>query len=309
MRSHSRANRIAFRRAVWASVVLHALAAITLVVFVRTDANRPVAPRIDTRASDEPQVRMSLTEVATSVEVAPLEPVAPPAAEATATQNPPTPTPEPQGPPLATSRPSPQTLPPELVALIRKPAPVAAPAATNPPVADPNVRPAAGASAPEATGPASTPAIHGPLAPNQTVVYVLDCSGSMGAAGKLDAARSALVATLKQQPATVRFQVITYAGGAIPLLTTNGTALPATEANIRNATDRLVALEARGKSNHATAIRAALAFRPDVVLLLTDADDLDPATLKSLLASSPKPVLGCVGQVTVAGVQRPRELK
>jgi Mg-chelatase subunit ChlD len=141
------------------------------------------------------------------------------------------------------------------------------------------------------------------------VVYVLDCSGSMGAGGKFDAARAALISTLKQQPTSVRFQVIVYAGTAAPLLASSGNALPATDANVRAATEKLAALDARGKSNHLEAVRAALAFRPDVILLLTDADDLNVAALRSIVASAPKSVLGCVGQVTAGGVQRPRELK
>lgn len=152
---------------------------------------------------------------------------------------------------------------------------------------------------------ARAPAIHGALQPQQTVVYVLDCSGSMGASGKFDAARAALVSTLKVQPASVRFQVVVYTGTASPLLAGSGSTLPATEANVRLAADALAKLDARGKSNHGGAVRAALAFRPDVILLLTDADDLGAAALKSVAMS----VTVCVGQVTATGVQRPRELK
>ena len=100
-----------------------------------------------------------------------------------------------------------------------------------------------------------------------------------------------------------------YAGGAKPLLATDGKALPATETNIRAAAEKLATLDARGKSNHLEAIRMAVDFRPDVILLLTDADELSAVALKSVLASSPKPVPVCVGQVTAEGVQRTRELK
>src|SRR5262249_35833802 len=132
---------------------------------------------------------------------------------------------------------------------------------------------------------------------------------SMGASGKFEAARGALVSTLKLQPTSVRFQVIVYSGTATPLLTGNGTALPATEANVRAAIGALATLEPRGTSNHPGAVRAALAFGPDVVLMLTDADDLNAKVLKSIAASAPKPILMCVGQVTAEGVQSPRELK
>lgn len=257
-----------------------------------------VQARIDTRA-DEPQVRMSLpAEIA--IEVAPPTPLAKPEPaeepkrpeEPRATQHSDANVQQvgaiapPGGPPLVTARAIPNVLPSELVALIRKPgSPLAKPQAAG--------------------GPA---AIHGAFAPGQVVVYVLDCSGSMGAGGKFDAARAALVATLQQQPATVRFQVIVYAGGAKALLASDG-ALPATEANVRAAAEKLAALDARGASNHREALRAAVAFRPDVILLLTDADDLSAAALKPVLAAAQKPVSLCVGLVAADGVRGVRELK
>ncbi len=147
------------------------------------------------------------------------------------------------------------------------------------------------------------------MKPGRVVVYVLDCSGSMGAAGKFTLARDALLATLKQQPTTVRFQVVIYTGAARALLASDGNALPATEANIRAASDKLAELEPRGKSNHADAVRLALTFRPDVVLVLTDADDLNAIALKTVIASATKSAPVYVGQVTPEGVQRAKELR
>ena len=190
----------------------------------------------------------------------------------------------------------PQTLLPELIARIRT-------SGTTALSIDTNVRPAGG------SGAASAAPLHGALKPDQTVVYVLDCSGSMGAANKFVAARTALVATLRAQPETVRFQVIVYAGTARILLPSDGTAPAATEANIRVAATKLAEVEPRGASNHPAAVRAALRFRPDVIFLLTDADDLTAAMLKPVLALAAKPVAVCVGQVTGKGVQRPRELR
>ncbi|MBM3980129.1 MAG: VWA domain-containing protein [Planctomycetes bacterium] len=297
MKSRSGAG---FRRAVWGSVALHAAVACALFALLRAgDARKPARAGIDTRA--EPHVRMTLpAEVV--VEVAP--PLAKPQAAEEKRQPEPPEAPkvtrhtdaqvqragaseQPVGPPLVAPRAVPNALSAELTALIRRTS--AAPAKPQP-----------------AVGPR---AIHGALAPAQVVVYVLDCSGSMGAGGKFDAARAALVATLEQQPATVRFQVIVYAGGAKPLLMSDGAALPATVANVRAAADALAALEPRGASNHRDALRAAVGFRPDVILLLTDADDLSAAALRPVLAPAQKPVSLCAGLVGATGVERVRELK
>jgi hypothetical protein len=296
---------------VWASVVLHACAACLLLLLLRSGAERtPAQPGIDTRA-DQPQVRISLTEEMTvSVE-----------APAASQPNPAQGESHPSLPARPFATPAPQILPPELLTLLRKSVanPIGAavvevsvpPGVLNPPTADPNVRPASAGPATSAGTPAgpSAKAIHGAMKPGQTVVYVLDCSGSMGAAGKFEAARGALVATLQLQPATVRFQVIAYNGTAQSVLASDGTALPASAANVRATAEKLATLEPRGRSNHQDAIRAALAFRPDVILVLTDADDLSLAALRSVLASAPRPVPVRVGQVTASGVQPPRELK
>lgn len=308
-------NRVALRRAVYASVALHvAVAAVcVLVLFAQSDEHKPSQAKIDTRA--EVEVRMSMPDVEVKAESPPPKPPevpqvstpeltqpqaveTPPAAPTPQpTTPPPAPTPIPAPEPIAPQvvvKTAPQTLPPEIIAKIRLPG------AKSSPIIDTDVHQLAGAATP-----AAVPAIHGALSPNQTVVYVLDCSGSMGASGKFDAARAALVSTLKQQPPTVRFQVIVYTGSATPLLAGNGAALPATEANVNLATTALAKLDARGKSNHVAAVRAASAFRPDVILVLTDADDLDAAALK--VAAQTVPLR--VGQVTAEGVQRPRELK
>ena len=313
MRPKSRATRVAFRRAVWASLALHAVVVCAVaLVFRAAEEPERAGPGIST-VVDEPQVRISQTEE-TFVAAEPPKANTGPGTGAT---KPPPEAPPVEAPPIESPLPAgpfapavPRTLPPELLALIHKPATtpaggavvdVAVPSgAVNPPVADANVRPVGGA-----TAKSSATAIHGALKSGQTVVYVLDCSGSMGAAGKFDAARAALVATLRQQPATVRFQVIVYAGTAKPLLATDGNALPASEANVRAASEKLAALEPRGTSDHYGAARAALAFRPDVILMLTDADDLSAAVLKSLAKAIPV----CVGQVTAEGVGLLRELK
>ncbi len=310
MKPRSEATRVALRRAVWASVAIHAVAVGAFFALLRQSEHAPREAAINTRA---PHVRMHFTEDAPGVEIAtpptpaPPTPLTPPP-NTGATQTAPRP-PE-SAPPVAAPVPPlhggpfaptpPRTLPSELVALLRKTG-----ANTTPAVAlhDPNVKPA-GASGPTNNTPSL--AMHGALKPGQTVIYLLDSSGSMGAGGKFDAARAALVATLAQQPATVRFQVIVYDSAARPLLPST---LLATDANVRDATAKLAPLEPRGKSNHSVAVRAALGCHPDVIVLLTDADDLTAAALKPVLATAAKPAPVCVGLVTAEGVRAPRELK
>src|SRR5436309_1654923 len=90
-------HKTAFRRAVWASVVLHALAACALVLYMRTGEPKPPEPRIDTRAADEPQVRMSLPEADVSIE----PPAAPAKPQAAEPQPPQAPEPPPAAPQVA----------------------------------------------------------------------------------------------------------------------------------------------------------------------------------------------------------------
>src|SRR5262249_38746520 len=134
MKRDSRSKWVAFHRAVWASVVLHTLAVGVLVLLLReSEKPSPTTKGIDTRAA-EPQVRISLRddrsgpieESQSAVVAKPQEADSPPS---------PVPIPEvpqtkPEVPSSAIQLPSkpfapsvPQTLPPELLSLLRKPAP------------------------------------------------------------------------------------------------------------------------------------------------------------------------------------------
>ena len=171
------------------------------------------------------------------------------------------------------------------------------------PVTDPNVKPAANTNA----APAQARPIHGALRRAQTVVYVLDCSGSMGEFGKFATARAALVATLRLQPGEVRFQVVAYNTTARLLLA--GGCVPATAANVTAAETALAELSAAGRSNHAEAVRRAAALRPDVIVIVTDAEELSASAFKPALAAAGKSVVVCVAKVAGDGVGEPRELK
>ncbi|MFO0805820.1 MAG: vWA domain-containing protein [Gemmataceae bacterium] len=225
------------------------------------------------------------------------EPPAPPP------QTPAAPMPEPvtEGPPKAQTIAIPRTLPVELITLLKRPE---LPATIQ--------QAAAAQAAPKgpkwATG--GSP-VHGPLTENHCIVYVLDASGSMGEWAKFDAARAALIATLKLQPAKVRFQVVVYSGTAsVPLKSAPGECRSATAENIARIVETLEALPApAGRSNHVEGLRTALGFRPDLVVLFTDADDLPLGPIRGLLKQAERPVSLCVSKLTANGVQPPREVK
>ena len=97
----------------------------------------------------------------------------------------------------------------------------------------------------------------------------------MGEWGKFEKARQAIIATLRQQRETVRFQVIVYNGAAQPLLPAPASlCVPATAENVSRMEGALRVVEPAGRSNHAEGLRVAVDLRPDFVLIVTDADDL-----------------------------------
>lgn len=278
-----RTSRPEFRRALVASGTVHVLVAVVLVIVITSKRDTPQGlPRIDTRIQDV-VVRMTMSDdlpVALPQEPRPTPPPEQPAAASAVPHR-----------PLAAAIPNP--LPTELQSLLRRPG-----AAAVQPVADPTVVPVSGSSAAP---------IHGAMAAGQTVVYVLDCSGSMGEFGKFAAARAALIATLRRQPESVRFQVIVYAG--TPRTVFPGGCVAATAVNIADAETYLVGLRPSGPSNHVEAVRVAAALRPNVILILTDATDLSANKLKPVFAAGGKPVPVCVAQVSAEGVGPHRELR
>ena len=85
--------------------------------------------------------------------------------------------------------------------------------------------------------------------------------------------------------------------------------MPATRANIDAAESKLAAQEAKGRSNHVEAVRLAAACRPDLILLLTDAEDLSDAQFKPVLAAAGKPITIYVANVTATTAGPPHQLR
>lgn len=111
----------------------------------------------------------------------------------------------------------------------------------------------------------------------QRVVFVIDRSVSMGLNGALDAVKRELLASLARLPGDCRFQIVFYNRSAAPLFLDGRLEMfAATAANRDAVAHQLDALEAEGGTDHLPALSRALAFDPDLIFFLTDADDLRP---------------------------------
>jgi hypothetical protein len=280
-----RTPRTAIRRALAISAVLHGLVAIPVIQLIGSRESQSPSQGLDTRLRD---VTLRLpAEVDAPIEVFPdtqLTPIAP----RTEPTTPPL-TPEPLRPLGATPA---SRLPAELQMILRRWSQPGAPlhaAAVTP------------------AGSQSATPLHGALRPGHMIVYILDCSGSMGEFGKFEQARAALMATLRQQPDGVRFQIIIYSTQARPLLA--GGRLLANPRNIADADEHLARLEPRGASNHLDAIRAAAELRPDFILMLTDTAELPAQSFQIVRARAGKAVPVCLAQVQATGVATPREVR
>lgn len=315
------------RRAVAASVGLHALLAIAFVLVGRLPERSADEPKrgIDTRVALSIRFADDLEMDPVEIEVpAPPPPSSQPTMPArTVAETPqkPVESAEPSSdtrPPVVRTLEVPGTLPAEMLALLRRePAPTAAPDHDVEPATAQHTAPATPVGPSQPTATASEPArtggrpIHGALTAGKAIVYVLDASGSMGEWGKFDVARRELLATLRMQPESVQFQIIVYSGEIeFPLRVRGRTPVSATQENLDRVAAALWSLGApAGRSNHLAAVRAALELKPDTVLILSDASDWPAASIGNLMRIAPGPATVCVAKVTQEGVARPVEVK
>lgn len=109
-----------------------------------------------------------------------------------------------------------------------------------------------------------------------TFVYVIDCSGSMGDYDALEYAKAELLTSLQALTPAQKFQVIFYSEKAYPLnLSGSGTKMvPGTDVNRNKAKQQISAAEPLVGTRHMPALLAALKYDPDVIFLLTDAQDV-----------------------------------
>ena len=112
------------------------------------------------------------------------------------------------------------------------------------------------------------------------VVFLLDRSCSMGLSDALDRAKAELTAALNALPPETSFRVLAYNSTVQPLGDAPPGLVPANRENVIGALRKLDALLASGPTRHLDAMKAALLLRPDLVILLTDADDLSTGDVR-----------------------------
>jgi hypothetical protein len=139
----------------------------------------------------------------------------------------------------------------------------------------------------------------------RSVVYAIDCSGSMALRNALDVAKRELLASLDQLPPEARFAVIFYNLEARILSDDQGHQglMAATAANRKRVQSQVTEVKPDGGTDHMTALRAALALKPEVVFLLTDADLVTNGDVDEILAEmgkAPKPSVGADGDLAAA---------
>ena len=119
----------------------------------------------------------------------------------------------------------------------------------------------------------------------RSVVFVLDRSASMGIDDRIARAREQILACLRQMPASTRFQVVCYNSRVSTVSIDNKTGLvPATPGNIDKLAEALEEIVPEGGNSHEPALMAALNLEPDVICLLTDADDLREDMVRRITA-------------------------
>ena len=101
-------------------------------------------------------------------------------------------------------------------------------------------------------------------------VFVLDRSQSMGGGGLgvIQASRTELTAAINQLEPHHKFQIVAYHNRTSTLLKRE--LLPATDNNKQAVPEFIDKLSAYGGTNHENGLIAALAFQPDVIVLMTD---------------------------------------
>ena len=127
-----------------------------------------------------------------------------------------------------------------------------------------------------------SPALHTRVPAGRSVVYLLDRSGSMRHGRRLNIAAEIIAESLKNIDPAATFQVVYY-GSRAEQLGPREELLPATPGNLGHAAEVLAGLIPEGASGHRDGVKLATRFRADVVMWLTDDDDIDLKLAREVL--------------------------
>lgn len=130
----------------------------------------------------------------------------------------------------------------------------------------------------------------------QSFLFLLDRSKSMGGGGLgvIQAARTELSNAINQLEPYHQFQVLGYHSQTFPMLEKN--LIPASDANKDSVPEFIGNLSAFGSTNHLNAVLIALAYKPDVIVLLTDGGlpELNEGQLKRIQRASNQAEIHCI---------------
>jgi len=119
--------------------------------------------------------------------------------------------------------------------------------------------------------------------PASSVVFIIDRSLSMWFNHGLDAAKRELLEKLDRLPASTRFQIFFYDNKVECVPTTERDGLLSnSDENRRRITRLMESVKGRGGTDHSSALRQALALRPEAILFITDAEDLRRDQVRSI---------------------------
>ena len=185
---------------------------------------------------------------------------------------------------------APKVLPKEIL----QPLPIPVPPAANSSIADGNVLPAERTESPSDGHDGSSAGSGGnkfrshenhlpvPISA-RSVVFVLDRSASMGIGNKMEIARREILATLARMSPSSHFQVVVYNRQAETVVFGGQKGMaPMAERNLQELWNFLSDLNPEGGNDHLRALREAIALQPDVICLLSDADDLTQAEVRTI---------------------------
>jgi hypothetical protein len=117
----------------------------------------------------------------------------------------------------------------------------------------------------------------------RSVVFVIDRSTSMWVNHGLEAAKRELLEKLNRLPSGTRFQVFFYDNKVEPVGSTERDGLLAnSDENRRRVIEFIKSINARGSTDHMSALRQALFLRPEAILFITDAEDLTRNHVRSI---------------------------